>query len=283
MSKISKLNSLQQQSVSVVIPAFNEENYIAECLEALTSQTVRPYEIIVVNNGSIDRTSDIIRNYPNVRLVDEHTPGTFAAQQAGFNSAKGEIIARTDADSRPEQDWVARIIGAMQDPRVSAVTGPFYYYDMPAKRLTRFFERNGRKLIAGVSGDKSFLAGANMAVRRRDWQLVSRGLCQLHAVHEDLDLAIHLQERGKKIVFDPDIVVATSARRMNTKFLDFYSYIRGMETVYLKHNVKNTLILKTPLFTYVPLQPLVRLLFICYNARLAKLTSRVFVALFSDI
>src|ERR1035437_9820650 len=84
--------------VSVVIPAYNEEKYIGACLDSLMDQKEKPDEIIVVNNNSTDNTAKIVKKYP-VRLINEEQQGMIPARNRGFNEAKFEIIARTDADT----------------------------------------------------------------------------------------------------------------------------------------------------------------------------------------
>ena len=94
---------------SIVIPAYNEEAAIGEDLDVITrtmDATGRPYEIIVVDDGSTDRTAEIVSNKPDVRLVHhEHNRGTGAARTTGIRAAKGDVIIMTDGDGTyPNQD-----------------------------------------------------------------------------------------------------------------------------------------------------------------------------------
>lgn len=117
-------------SVAVVIPARNEEHTIGDAIRSLYRQTLLPSEIIVVDNGSSDRTSEVvkesIRDAPDgvcIRLIREETPGVAIARNAGFFKAKADIIASLDADSIPAQDWLELLVHHFSRPDVVAVSG----------------------------------------------------------------------------------------------------------------------------------------------------------------
>ena len=95
--------------ISLVIPAYNEESYIGECIDcAILASRGRVYEIIVVNNASTDRTKEIaIRK--GVRVVDEPEKGLTKARQRGLIEATGDYIAYIDADTRMPNMWFDKI------------------------------------------------------------------------------------------------------------------------------------------------------------------------------
>jgi glycosyltransferase involved in cell wall biosynthesis len=111
--------------ISVVVPFHNVEAYIGECLEALAAADYPRdgYEIIFVDNGSTDRSADIVRRHARVRLLSEPTPGAYAARNLGVAASSGEIVAFTDSDCAPRPDWLTRIAEAMQQPEVQLVQG----------------------------------------------------------------------------------------------------------------------------------------------------------------
>ena len=73
--------------VSVVIPAYNEEKYIVDCLKALSNQTIAPDEVIVVDNNSTDKTASLARQ-AGAKVITVLEPGITPARTAGFNAAK---------------------------------------------------------------------------------------------------------------------------------------------------------------------------------------------------
>src|SRR3954468_22368980 len=133
------------QSVSVVIPVKDDADQLRTCLAALAAQTVRPREIIVVDNGSSDESAEIAWD-AGARVITERTPGIAAAASTGYDSASGDIIGRLDADSLPGPTWVADLARAFQrEQDAAAVTGGAYFTDGP-----RAFRRIAVPLYLGA-------------------------------------------------------------------------------------------------------------------------------------
>ncbi len=84
--------------ISVVIPAYNAGEFIAAAIESVLQQDYRPFELIVVNDGSTDRTAEIVKKFPQVVLLEQSRRGTGAALNEGVRVAKGEFLAFLDAD-----------------------------------------------------------------------------------------------------------------------------------------------------------------------------------------
>ncbi len=199
--------------ISVVIPAYNEEEFIGECLKALQAQTRLPDEVIVVDNNSSDNTSVVAKKL-GAKVVVEKQAGITPARNAGFNAATGDIIARTDADTRPHPDWLEKISQCFDSPNTIGVTGTNEFYDAPKdskalveKIFTVAYFQGSKKLIGGVT-----LYGSNMAIRRSAWDKIKDEVCLDDAlVHEDIDLSIHLMQHGK-IEFREELMVSSSFR-----------------------------------------------------------------------
>ena len=112
---------------SVVVPVKDDAAELRGLLDALARQTVPPLEIIVVDNGSVDDSARIAAQ-AGCRVLSEPRPGIAAAASIGYDAARGDLILRCDADSRPGPTWVAAHRAAYQAPtrdrEVVAVTGP---------------------------------------------------------------------------------------------------------------------------------------------------------------
>src|SRR6266851_3119714 len=93
--------------VSVIIPAHNEEDYIAATLKAVCAQDYPDFEVILINNAGTDRTAEIARQFP-VTIINEQRKGTMWACERGQQEAQGEIIVRMDADCLPDKDWLKK-------------------------------------------------------------------------------------------------------------------------------------------------------------------------------
>lgn len=200
-------------TLSIVIPVYNEEDHIKNCLDAIAKQTVKPLEVIVVDNNCTDSTVAIASSYPFVKIVKETMQGRAAARNAGFNAAKGDIIGRIDADTVLPAGWAARVVKTFEINKVvAAVTGPCYFNIRFGKSLLfavhRVFYFWASRLFFG----HQTLFGSNMAMARAAWLKISRGTCLRTDIHEDADLAHHLAQSSFKVIFDSKLTAEISAR-----------------------------------------------------------------------
>src|SRR6056297_2744809 len=107
--------------VSVIIPVFHDWDSLTVCLQALSDQTYpqQKFEVIVVNNDP-DDNPQLCPKLPNLRLLDENTPGSYAARNTGIRAAYGQVLGFCDADCIPELDWIEQGIQDLQSsPEVS--------------------------------------------------------------------------------------------------------------------------------------------------------------------
>jgi len=97
-------------AVSVIIPTYNEEQHIGACLESLLNQTHPSYEVIVVDDGSMDRTVEVVKRFEGVRLFHQDHRGPGQARNLGAEYAQGEILVFVDADMSFAPDFIERLI-----------------------------------------------------------------------------------------------------------------------------------------------------------------------------
>jgi cellulose synthase/poly-beta-1,6-N-acetylglucosamine synthase-like glycosyltransferase len=245
--------------VSIVIPAYNEESVIRQCLIAAIYQSVPAKEIIVVDNLSKDRTAKIVRRmqqeYPEspiILLKQADVQGLIPTRNHGLNSATGDIIGRIDADSVLEPDWVEQVQKAFADPTVQAATGPVVYYDMPMRRFGLKADDKMRQLMLRLAKHQyHFLFGSNMALRRSAWETIRDEACldEKDEMHEDIDLSLHLAEHDLRIQYWPQMVSGMSARRLEDSPRDYRYYVTRFDRTYKAHNVKK-MALKAPMVVF---------------------------------
>lgn len=222
--------------VSLVIPAYNEESHLHATLQAIAAQTVKPFEVIVVDNNSSDGTAAIARAFPFVTLLSEPRRGVSHSRNTGFNAARGDIIAKLDAKTRPEPGWIAHLQQVFEDENVDAVSGSAHFYDVALWQIIDKVDWHMRAWIARHMRPV-FLWGINTALRRSAWQKVKPHVCASGRFHEDLDLALHLNQEGKKVIYDSSLHVNTSGRRIDTNFLSLLAYIWANDRTYARHGV----------------------------------------------
>ncbi len=212
---------------SIVIPCYNEAEYIEKTLESLQAQnTTAQYEVIVVDNNCIDETVAIAKRY-QARIVHEQQPGVCAARQAGCRQARGEIIISTDADTKFKKNWLAQIDQTFKDnPQIVAVGGPCRYYDGPWwGRIYTHFLFGFSYLYFLIRGYPSYITATNFAFKKSYFEGYDLNLIQ---GGDELGLLRQLRKKGK-ILFNPRNYTLTSGRRLKKGifyniFITFFYY-----------------------------------------------------------
>ncbi|GGD30953.1 glycosyltransferase family 2 protein [Nocardioides daphniae] len=180
-------------SVSVVIPVLDDAVELRECLALLARQEQPPLEVVVVDNGCTDDSVEVALA-AGARVVREPRPGIPRAAAAGYDAALGDVVARLDADSRPEPDWLTRLTAAMTEEDVDAVTGPGRFHNVawPLRALAGLTYLGAYYLLTLLATANTPLWGSSMAIRRSAWER-TRHLVHLDAdVHDDMDLSFAL-------------------------------------------------------------------------------------------
>ena len=200
--------------VSVVIPARNDAAALERCLRALERQTVAPLEVVVVDNASTDATADVARRH-GARVVAEPRAGIPMAAAAGYDAARGDVVARLDADSVPPPDWVEKVSAALADPARDAVTGVGRFYELPrAGGVVAGIYLGAYYGLCYLALGHHALWGSSMAVRRASWLAVRAAVHDDDAeLHDDLDLAFALGPR-RAVRLDRSLTVGVSARSL---------------------------------------------------------------------
>ena len=254
-------------TVSIVIPAYNEESVIKTCIDSILRQTKKAYEIIVVDNRSNDATCQIVRRLQrenpkaNIRLLHKNSQqGITPARNHGYNQARGEVIGRIDADSILEPDWVEAVQVAFRDKNIAAVTGAMSYYDMPLRKFGMRGDNKLRKVLSTFQGEYQFLMGSNMAIRRTVWRAIRDTTCRKpHSskykdvddeLFEDIDLSIHVTEAGYRTKYVPEMIAGMSARRLRDSTKDFHYYVMRFDRTYSAHKVRRFWV-KVPIILYL--------------------------------
>jgi glycosyltransferase involved in cell wall biosynthesis len=253
-------------SVSIVIPAFNEESAIRSCVLAAITQTVPAHEIIVVDNRSTDRTAEIVRELqaanasaPLILLAQNDEQGLVPTRNLGLDSATGDVIGRIDADSVLEPTWVAEVQKAFLDSTVAAATGPVLYYDMPLRRFGLRADDTLRRAMLRLAREYHFVFGSNMALRSTAWQAIRGDVCRDHddLFHEDIDISVHLYDAGLRATYVPTMVTGMSARRVDDSPRDYVSYVGRFDRTYTHHGVRNRA-LRVPAWVFLAVYPIAK-------------------------
>ncbi len=225
---------MKKQTITIVIPAYNEESRLRACLDSIALQSRPADEVIVVDNNSSDRTAKLASSYKFVRVITESKQGRVFARNAGFDAAHGDIIARIDADTILEPYWVEQIAEYYQS-NCGAITGSCYFYNVPLRRTAQ-------KINNAITFHYNYLLtgyyplwGSNMAFLRSDWHKVRHTTCAKNGLHEDLDLAYHLHQATVPIYYDQDLVVGVEMRPNRLSRKDSWEYMKQWPNCLREH------------------------------------------------
>lgn len=203
---------------SILIPAYNRTNTLRRTLTVATRQEFSDYEVIVVDDGSSDGTPEMVQQeFPAVRLLSQSNRGPAAARNRGIEAATGDIIAFTDDDCLPPNDWLTRLAdGYARYPRVVGVGGGLIAPpDILRSNIYAQYERYIAQEVYHVRDDE-IVAGfdcpaggtANMSYRKsvllevgcfNTWFPVPAG--------EDADLKLRICQNGHALLYIPVWVI----------------------------------------------------------------------------
>jgi len=223
--------------VSVVIPAYQAEDEIAQCLRSILEQTYPRdlYEIIVVNNGSTDRTATVAREFP-VRVVDEPRRGVAQARNAGIAQARGELVVFTDADCVADRNWIEALVKRLSSEDGLGGVGGYLANLSPQTPLQYYIgERNllaQETAIEDRPYSAPFVITANAILPRRLIEEVGGFDPQCKIAGEDADLCWRIADKGRRFAFAPDAVVYHRHRSTVGAFCR-WMFRYGMGSVYL--------------------------------------------------
>ncbi len=194
-------------AITVYIPCHNAEKFLAGCVNALLGQALKPAEILVVNDGSTDRTREVAAGLP-VRLIDlDGHPGLAAARNAAVSEARNDLVASLDVDCLADPAWLERLYSALEETGAAGAGG----------RLIEGFQTSlaDKWRAAHMRQDwgdarllnPPFLFGCNTLFRKTAIEDVGRYDTRFRTNGEDLDLSHRLLAKGHALVYEPSGMV----------------------------------------------------------------------------
>jgi glycosyltransferase involved in cell wall biosynthesis len=217
--------AIEHRPISIIIPTFNGASRIGNCLNALLKQTAgRDVEILVVNDGSIDNTAEVVAGYSGVRLIAQRNAGPAAARNRGALEARGTLLLFTDDDCVPMPDWLDAMITPFDDPEVVGVRGVYRtHQERVAARFVQIEYEDRYRLMADL--DCIDFIDTYSAAFRRDRFLEMDGYDTSFPVAcaEDVELSYRMSAHGWKMKFAPAAIVYhthpdTLARYLKKKY-----------------------------------------------------------------
>jgi len=194
------------KQVSLYVPAFNAESSVGRCLEAVLKQSYPVDEVLVIDDGSQDRTAEVA-NRLGVRVVEHGANrGLAASRNTGIAESRGEYIAAVDSDCVVEETWLEVCMGAFDRPGVAAVGGRLLERDADSGlgvwRAAHLKHHWGERQAV----NPAFLSGSNIVLRRDALGLVGPYDERFRSNYEDVDLSLRLMGEGLDSVYEPRAV-----------------------------------------------------------------------------
>ena len=199
---------MKNETISVIVPVYNVEDYLEECLDSLLAQTHENLEIILVDDGSTDRSGSICDRYgkmdSRIRVLHRENGGVSAARNAGLEAATGQWIGWVDSDDWVERDMFAFLLEqALGHGADIAVSGRF-----EEGRTTGFFGRREKTLLDREAALRLLLEedGVDNALYDKLWnrELFRDIRFPLGKTYEDLAVVWQLFARAERVVLLPE-------------------------------------------------------------------------------
>lgn len=182
--------------VTAFMPVFNMEEFLAPALESVLAQDYEPFEVVVCDDGSTDRTAEILRSYPTIRSMHQEHRGRAAACNAATKASRGEFLTSFDGDDLwPSNRLTLQATYLAEHLDVGCVLGRQEWMNAPPWL--------GRDQ---VYGDLDGIPIGSAMFRRGVLEEVG-GFDETFRYSEDMDLLIRVRERGFGIAILPEIVL----------------------------------------------------------------------------
>ncbi|GAA5262653.1 glycosyltransferase family 2 protein [Methanocalculus sp. MC3] len=197
--------------ISVIVPTYNEESNIEECLQSLANQSIprSEYEIIVVDGNSKDRTREIAEKYADLVFIQTRKK-VGGARNDGAEASKGDIIATTDADCIIPRDWLARIEAGFSDPEVVQLYGLVEPIEPGIRHKISLALANTFSRLGYYTHTLYYTLGCNTAFRREAF--FEAGMYRTIDAGDDLEIARRMRQIGR-VKLDGKLRVKFSMRR----------------------------------------------------------------------
>ncbi len=205
-------------SVTVLIPAHNEESVIVQTMTSVLFSDSKDLRIIVVNDGSADKTGELLEaNFsrePRVRIIHQLNRGKAAALSVAMSQADTEIVVTIDADTEIEPDAISKLVRHFSDPKVGAVAGNVKVGNR-SRWLTRWqaleyvTSQNMEKRAFDLLNCITVVPGALGAWRKK--AIEAAGGITADTVAEDADLTIAIRRLGWRVSYDEEAIAWTEA------------------------------------------------------------------------
>lgn len=219
--------------ISVIIPCYNQGQYVDEAVESVLAQSFEDYEIIIVNDGSSDKyTVNLLKNYnrPKTRVIHRSNCGISSARNEGIQASRGRFILPLDADDKISKDYLGKAYEVLNREKD---IGILYC------KSKLFGNKKGKWNLPDYSLKKILLKNmifASAFFRREDWQKVGGYKTNMKSGWEDWDFWLSIIELGRQVYKIPEVLFYYRIRKnTRSKNLTKHDYIKLHTQLFYNH------------------------------------------------
>lgn len=252
-------------NVSIIVPVYNSERYLKQCLDSLVNQTMQEIEIICVNDGSTDNSLQIIMNYAEkdnrIKIIDKENEGQGAARKTGLKQANGEYISFVDSDDWLKLDSYEKLHKNAISNRSDIVMFDINRYDENKNKYTYFDGCNVSKyldnenivyneFIFDYTNIKPFLLNKSFSpcakiYKNKFLKCYDDFYFPKHTIYEDVPFHVQILLRAKKISYYPEMLYIYRISNVNSstarssistkKVFDIFTVVNKVEDILIDH------------------------------------------------
>ena len=230
--------------VSIIVPVYNGAAFIENCIFSLVrlNYPKEKHEVIIVDNNSSDNTADIIKKFNVIYALEDRMQTSYAARNRGVQTARGDIMAFTDADCIADEDWIVNGVKSFENHRIGGVGGQVKPYK-PGNYIERYqakkdvFGQDRHLSRSRLLQREGKIMTCNAFFRKDVFERV--GWFNPHLVSGgDYDFSLRLQKKTDyALQYETDAIVYHQHRSSLVQFWKQY-YKYGLGRIYLAKNHK---------------------------------------------
>jgi glycosyltransferase involved in cell wall biosynthesis len=219
--------------ISIIIPCHNEDRYLRKCIESMLSQSYKNWELIIIDDGSTDKSREIINSYKDeriIRIFNKQPLGPARARNLGIKRSIGEILFFTDADCYADENWLENGLDFFRKNRCLGVEGKLFYISKDyitslSDQLTVDLETRGQWMTANVAYEKTAFDKAGLFNEQIKFQ-------------EDRALALRIKKYGE-ILYCRNMIITHMEKKWTPKgFINNGKRIESIIQLFLFYNDK---------------------------------------------
>ncbi|MFW9771110.1 MAG: glycosyltransferase [Promethearchaeota archaeon] len=220
------------EPISIVIPTKNRGNVLPSLIKNLSNLNYPQYEIIIVDDGSVDNTKEILKKFQIKSIILSKSVGSANARNIGIKQAKYKIIALTDSDCFVSRNWLINLVPFLNEYDI--VGGKVVFRDKSEGKLNPFNYKN--KVIINRESNINFLNTSNMLFKKEVWNL-SGGFLNYRI--EDLEFSWRSLKKGYKLIYVPKgLVIHYGKRNPFQNIKKYFQYGKAYSEIVSIHDME---------------------------------------------